>query len=156
MKTLDVYYKNIQLEELDAIAQLLADKILSWENYGMVLLSGELGCGKTTLIRLILEKLGVRDVVNSPTFAIMNMYEAHLPNQWKAKIFHFDFYRIQSADELMELGFQELWGREGHSFIEWYDRFSIQYPYPQLVVQWEEPIDFNSRNIRIQEWNPKN
>lgn len=82
----------------------------------IVLLQGDLGAGKTALTQGIGSGLGVRGVINSPTFTILKEYAGRLP------LYHFDLYRIESVDEFYSLGFDDyLWG-EGVSVVEWPER----------------------------------
>jgi tRNA threonylcarbamoyladenosine biosynthesis protein TsaE len=76
-------------------------------------LFGELGSGKTTFIRGICSGLQVKETVTSPTFTIMNEYHARVP------IYHFDFYRISSRQELSELGLEEYFFGDGITLVEW-------------------------------------
>jgi len=78
----------------------------------VVYLTGELGAGKTTLVRGIARGLGYNGRVTSPTFTLMNIYNADLD------IFHFDFYRLQGND-LADLGLEEYLEKDGLSLIEW-------------------------------------
>ncbi len=76
---------------------------------------GVMGAGKTTFIKAICEELGVRDVVNSPTFAIINEYtsgEGH-------PIYHFDFYRIKSPQEAIDFGLNDYLYSKNLCFMEW-------------------------------------
>jgi tRNA threonylcarbamoyladenosine biosynthesis protein TsaE len=79
---------------------------------------GELGAGKTTLIKEIAEQLGVVDPVTSPTFSIVNEYE----NKGGDKIFHFDFYRIEDAMEAWEIGLDEYFYSGNYCFVEWAEK----------------------------------
>lgn len=79
----------------------------------VVALYGELGSGKTRFVQGICQGLGVKEVVNSPTFIIMNKYEGRLT------VYHFDFYRINSVDEIIDLGFNEFVYDDAVSLIEW-------------------------------------
>lgn len=78
----------------------------------VVYLTGELGAGKTTLVRGIVRGRGYTGRVNSPTFTLMNIYAADID------IFHFDFYRLQGND-LADLGLEEYLEKDGLSLIEW-------------------------------------
>ena len=73
-----------------------------------------MGAGKTTFVKYICEALGVREIVNSPTFTIQNVYEARF------KINHIDMYRLETEDEIQEVGIREGIGlKDTITFIEW-------------------------------------
>ncbi len=82
----------------------------------LLLLTGDLGAGKTTLTQGIGAGLGVREVINSPTFTILKEYEGRLP------LYHFDLYRIESPEEVYALGFDEYFQADGGSVVEWAER----------------------------------
>ena len=89
----------------------------------VVLLSGDLGAGKTTFTQFVFKHLGVEGVVNSPTFAVLKSYDAK-----GITLNHFDAYRINTA-EAIECGFDEvISGREGITFIEWSDNIKELLP----------------------------
>lgn len=93
-------------------------------------LNGDLGAGKTLLSRGIAAALGVSaDSVNSPTFAIMNIYQGE-----KMEIRHFDLYRLNSSEELADIGFDEYAGGDGVTLIEWAELFSEQLPDEYLNI----------------------
>jgi tRNA threonylcarbamoyladenosine biosynthesis protein TsaE len=76
-----------------------------------------MGAGKTTFIKSICEELGVRDVVNSPTFSIVNEYVAA-----GSAIYHFDFYRIKNIQEAYDIGYEEYFYSGNICLIEWPER----------------------------------
>ncbi len=76
---------------------------------------GKMGSGKTTFIKALCEKLQVVDYVTSPTFALINVYETAQSDE----IYHFDFYRIKSMEELFDLGYEEYFFSDKYCFIEW-------------------------------------
>lgn len=78
---------------------------------------GAMGAGKTTFIRTLCEALGVQDVVNSPTFAIVNVYE----DQHQEPIYHFDCYRLKSIAEAMDFGAEEYLYSGSYCLVEWPD-----------------------------------
>jgi tRNA threonylcarbamoyladenosine biosynthesis protein TsaE len=85
------------------------------KNTDVVALYGELGSGKTQFVKGICTGLGVKQVVNSPTFIIVNEYNsASIP-----VIYHFDFYRIRSRDEIIGIGFTDYLNSGGLVIIEW-------------------------------------
>ena len=80
----------------------------------VVLLQGELGAGKSELTRGIARGLGVTETVTSPSFTILNVYESG-----KLPLYHFDWYRLESSEELYELGMDEYLGGNGIALVEW-------------------------------------
>lgn len=99
---------------------------------------GDMGVGKTTFITAICNLLGTQDLVSSPTFAIVNEYNtaAGIP------VYHFDFYRIKSAVELMDIGFEEYCISDAYCFIEWPDKADEIIPDDFIKVNMEESDDF--------------
>ncbi len=79
-----------------------------------ILFYGEMGAGKTTLIKNLVKKLNSQDQVVSPTFSLVNEYETD-----DDKIFHFDFYRIKDENEAYDIGFEDYLEQSGWKFIEW-------------------------------------
>ena len=94
---------------------LVNEVIKRFETCKILLLKGDLGSGKTTFVKKLLLSLGVSDKVTSPTFNIVSEY--HLSNG--TSIYHFDLYRIQSIDELYNLGFEDYMYLNNICVIEW-------------------------------------
>ena len=100
------------LSELPAIARhILKDA----EGETIFCLFGEMGAGKTTLIKAFCRLLGSEDIVNSPTFSIVNEYE----RENGSSIFHFDFYRVERLEEVYDIGFEEYIDSGNYCFMEW-------------------------------------
>ena len=99
---------------LDAIDEA-ATFVLRESTHKMILFSGEMGAGKTTLIASIVKQLGSIDRVSSPTFSIVNEYRCSDGRL----VYHFDLYRIESIDELHEFGFDSYLNTNAYIFIEW-------------------------------------
>ena len=93
---------------------LVTDQIIPQLQHPILLLKGNLGAGKTTFTQFLLKALGSQDVVSSPTYAIVNQY--HSP---KGKIFHFDLYRMNSIDEVYDIGIDEYLEGAVLNIIEW-------------------------------------
>jgi tRNA threonylcarbamoyladenosine biosynthesis protein TsaE len=100
---------------------------------GLVIgLSGELGAGKTALVRAMLRRLGVSGAVKSPTFSRLELYSASRLN-----FYHFDFYRFRNPTEFEEAGFRELFGAGNVCLTEWPERAGAYLPPPDLEIRLE-------------------
>jgi tRNA threonylcarbamoyladenosine biosynthesis protein TsaE len=100
------------LDELDSLAATILQHI---GDKKVVLFKGEMGAGKTTLIKAICKHLGVVSTVSSPTFSLVNEY--HTANG--EIIYHFDFYRINKLSEVYDMGYEEYFFSGHRCFIEW-------------------------------------
>ncbi|MBE0582168.1 MAG: tRNA (adenosine(37)-N6)-threonylcarbamoyltransferase complex ATPase subunit type 1 TsaE [Desulfofustis sp.] len=96
----------------------------------VIALGGDLGAGKTTLAQAIADGSGidVSEYVCSPSFALLHEYHGRIP------IYHMDFYRLQSADDVVALGLDEYFDRSGITVIEWYERAATILPGSTLFV----------------------
>lgn len=92
-------------------------------NEKIFLFQGEMGAGKTTLIKSICHSLGMMEMVSSPTYSIVNEYI--YPG---GKIYHFDFFRIKSQSEALDIGFEEYLSSDNYCFIEWPENISDLWP----------------------------
>ena len=104
------YAKKVQ--ELNEIAKAIVEV---FKNEKKFVFFGEMGVGKTTLIKYICKVLNVQDVVTSPTFSVVNQYR----NKDGNTLYHFDFYRIENQEELFDLGLEEYVYSDNYCFIEW-------------------------------------
>lgn len=104
---------------------------------------GKMGAGKTTFIKAVCEALGVTDVVNSPTFSIVNEYRSDTTGEL---IYHFDFYRIQRLEEVYDMGYEDYFYSGALCFIEWPELVEELLPGDAVKVQIEEQPD-GSRTI---------
>jgi tRNA threonylcarbamoyladenosine biosynthesis protein TsaE len=98
-------------EGMRAVARRLLD---TCQDQRIFAIYGDLGAGKTTLVKALCAELGTEDVVKSPTFAIVNVY--HAPQD---EVYHFDFYRIRDLVEVFDLGYEEYFDSGKYCFIEW-------------------------------------
>jgi len=105
--------------------QLPAAEIISFAaDTRIFLFYGDMGAGKTTLIKALCERLGTTENVTSPTFSIVNEYigSSH-------KIYHFDFYRLKNQSEALDMGYEEYFYSDAYCFIEWPEKI------PDLLPQ---------------------
>ena len=114
------------LEDTALIAKCIATSILP----NMVItLSGDLGAGKTTIIRHILQELGIKGSIKSPTYTIVEPYKIN-----DLEIYHFDLYRFNEPNEWFECGFDEYFKNNIVCFIEWADKASSYIPTIDLKI----------------------
>lgn len=109
------------LENINQAAKTFIDQM---GNNKVFAFHGEMGAGKTTFIKALCEEMGVEDVVNSPTFSIINEYTAGNGNQ----IYHFDCYRINKISEALALGAEEYFYSGNLCFIEWAEKIESILP----------------------------
>ncbi len=108
----EVTFEINNIEELSKVSELLID----WRDYSnIVAFYGNMGAGKTTLIKNLCAKLGVQDEVNSPTFALVNEYQTENLDS----VFHFDFYRIKSLEEVFDIGYEDYFYGGSLCLLEW-------------------------------------
>lgn len=108
------------LEELKKAAQTIID---AFPQERIFLFYGHMGAGKTTLINELCLLLGVTDHTSSPTFSIVNEYEAA-----KGQIYHFDFYRLKDEMEALDMGYEEYFYSGHYCFVEWPEKISNLLP----------------------------
>ena len=108
----------------------------------VVALRGELGAGKTAFTRGIAKGLGVCGSVDSPTFTIVNEYPGNIP------LFHFDMYRLESENELFDIGWDDYLERGGVCVVEWSDKVSGAFP-PDTVVVSIDNLGGDTRRLEI-------
>lgn len=94
---------------------------------------GKMGAGKTTFIKHLCEQMGTTDVVNSPTFAIVNVYDVERP--YKGEVYHFDCYRLKDIREAMDFGAEEYLYSGNYCLIEWPDRIEPLLPDDTVYIR---------------------
>ena len=104
---------EIKIENLDNIRAAAREFIQNMGDAHVFAFYGKMGAGKTTFVKAICEELGVKDVITSPTFAIINEYEGD------ETIYHFDFYRIKKLEEVYDMGYEDYFYSGALCFIEW-------------------------------------
>ncbi|MGN1222560.1 MAG: tRNA (adenosine(37)-N6)-threonylcarbamoyltransferase complex ATPase subunit type 1 TsaE [Christensenellales bacterium] len=134
------------LKDTEKIAKELS-KII--QRGDCVLLNGEIGAGKTTFTQFLLKNYGIKSAVSSPTFTLLNVYDADFP------IYHFDMYRISSFEELAELGFEDYifsanspYVITGLTLIEWGENIKDALPKNAIKLNIEK-IGENSRKFEF-------
>lgn len=127
-------------EETKQLGMRLAEELQPGD---VILLEGPLGAGKSEFARGVAKGLGVAETVTSPSFTILNVYESgRLP------LYHFDWYRLESEEELYELGMDEYLGGAGVALVEWPGQCPEALPERFLMIELL-PLDENRRELRI-------
>lgn len=109
----------------------------------VLLLLGDLGAGKSELTRGIARGLGISATVASPSFTILNVYD-----QGRLPLYHFDWYRLNGAEELYEMGMEEYLGGDGVAVVEWPSQCPEAIPEDRLEIRIE-PAGETERNITL-------
>ena len=115
------------LQELDSAATQFLEVA---GDHAVIAFSGEMGAGKTTFIQALCRRLGVQVEINSPTFSLVNEYFTPEENS----IFHFDLYRIETQEELFDMGYEEYFFSGALCFIEWPEKAQNLIPDDALLV----------------------
>ena len=134
-------YRVCSEKELVNIAKSL---LKDFSDKKVVLFYGEMGVGKTTLIKELCKQLGVEEPTNSPTFSIVNEYISisHKP------IYHFDFYRIEKEEEVYDMGYEDYFYSDNYCFVEWPEKIPNLLPEDAIKITIEED-EGNNRLISV-------
>ena len=116
---------NEQVSALELLRQTESHRVFAFE--------GQMGAGKTTFIKKLCEEMGTTDVVNSPTFAIINVYDVEQP--YRGEVYHFDCYRLKDIREAMDLGAEEYLYSGNYCFIEWPEKMEALLPEDTVRVK---------------------
>jgi tRNA threonylcarbamoyladenosine biosynthesis protein TsaE len=128
-------FNSVALTDLARVATEIAKHV---NQYKVWLFHGEMGAGKTTLIKEVCHAIGVDDNMSSPTFSIVNEYES----KDHEKVFHFDFYRIKNEAEAIDIGTEEYFYSNHPCFIEWAEKIPSLIPltHAEVSIQVEDEI----------------
>ena len=137
---------EIKINSLDSIHEAAKQFIAAMEDNTVFAFYGKMGAGKTTFIKAICEELGVNDVINSPTFAIVNEYRS---DETGELIYHFDFYHIKKLDEVYDMGYEDYFYSGALCFIEWPELVEEVLPGDAVKVVIEE-VEDGTRSVRLE------
>lgn len=135
---------EIKIESIEKISDAAKEFVANIGDRTIFAFYGKMGVGKTTFTKAVCEELGVEDVINSPTFAIVNEYEAASGRP----IYHFDFYRIKRLSEAFDMGCDDYFYSGNLCFIEWPELIEDILPEETVKVSIEEQED-GSRLVRF-------
>lgn len=113
--------------------ELVAQQIIAQQPNKVILFNGDMGVGKTTLIKQLCKELGVLDATSSPTFSLVNEYET-TANQI---VYHFDFYRLKNEMEALDMGADDYFYSENWCFIEWAEKIPNLIPEHHSIITIE-------------------
>jgi len=130
--------KTIIINNIDNIYQAADEFIAAMGDHTVFAFQGNMGAGKTTFIKAICEKLGIEDVINSPTFSIINEYRSNTTGEL---IYHFDFYRINKLSEVQDIGTEDYFDSGALCFIEWPENIQELLPEDTVFVTIKEQPD---------------
>ncbi len=136
----DHVYPNCTLEDLPSVAKAILGE---YPDERVFAFYGEMGAGKTTLIKALCISLGVDQDVTSPTFAIINEYDAAGIDL----VYHFDFYRIKKPVEALDIGFEEYLCSDNYCFIEWPEKIEELLPDSYVYISVGKGSNDNVRMI---------
>ena len=120
---------TFSIDQLPKVAQ----KILDQNPNKVILFNGEMGVGKTTLIKQLCKTLGVKDATSSPTFSLVNEYQTDT-NQ---VVYHFDFYRLNKETEALDMGVDDYLYSGNWCFIEWSEKIENLIPEQHTIITIE-------------------
>lgn len=139
---------GLQLLTKDALPVSLTEILSIYPDKRVYALRGQMGAGKTTFVKALCEAIGVEDVVNSPTFAIVNVYEIgnkDIVSEQTREIYHFDCYRLKSVQEALDFGAEEYLYSGNYCFIEWPDM--IEPLLPEETVEIVFTVSDNGKRL---------
>lgn len=136
----DILLLNEKNETVGALELLKAS-----EPHRVFAFDGVMGAGKTTFIKQLVKEMGSMDIVNSPTFAIVNVYDVEQPH--KGEVYHFDCYRLKDIREAMDFGAEEYLYSGNYCFIEWPEKIEALLPEDTVWVKIEPQADGSRRLV---------
>ena len=140
-------HMEIKITSLENIHDAAREFIAAMGDNTVFAFYGKMGAGKTTFIKAICECLGVTDVINSPTFAIVNEYRSAT----EELIYHFDFYRIKKLEEVYDMGYEDYFYSGALCFIEWPELVEELLPGDAVKVTIETAED-GTRTLTLEDF----
>jgi tRNA threonylcarbamoyladenosine biosynthesis protein TsaE len=138
---MQIIYKLNEIEKpVSYLRKILEERKIE---FPVILLTGEMGAGKTTFTSHLVRSFDSSLNPNSPTFNLMNEYKTT-----KFSIFHFDLYRLKSSEEVENLGFEEIWGKQGISIVEWWQITADYFDKSAIEVKLEV-VDEDTRKMTL-------
>jgi len=136
------------VNDLDGIRPIALDLLERLKTGSIVVLVGEMGAGKTTFTQSVLRSMGIEDLEGSPTYSLINEYKS----PFFGKVYHMDLYRLDSLEEALDIGIEELLYQNAICFIEWPEKIKELLPDNTIWVYLRANEDL-SRIITIKDEN---
>ena len=146
--------KNLTLHDESATQEFASRLAAYWQQHPdsadlLVLLHGDLGAGKTTLVRHLLRGLGVAGRIKSPTYALVEPYVTPCVQVW-----HFDFYRFADPQEWEDAGLRDIFATPGLKLVEWPDKAGDLLPQPDWIIRLSSDVD-EVRHLTLEALTPR-
>jgi len=132
--------KNYSIKDLNVVAK----EILAATKSKSLLFYGDMGAGKTTLIKELCKELGIEDVAHSPTFSLVNEYQT----EHNEIVYHFDFYRIEDENEAYDIGIEDYFYADAWCLIEWPQNIENLLPLESTEI-YLSVLENGQRNIQL-------
>jgi tRNA threonylcarbamoyladenosine biosynthesis protein TsaE len=136
-------FGDVGLNDLPEVAKAI---IQLSQTHKLVAFYGQMGAGKTTLIKQICAQLGVTQEVSSPTFALVNEYETST----QQIVYHFDFYRIKNLEEVYDIGYEDYFYSNNLCLMEWPENIAPLLENEEVLKVHIKPTDVNSREVLLE------
>ena len=134
--------KEISIQNVGQLPEVAQALLAFAEDNVVFVVSGTMGMGKTTLVKEVCKQMGVTDEVSSPTYTIVSEYDGR-----EGPVYHFDFYRLNSVEEALDIGIEDYFYSGNPCFIEWPDLVEDYIPTPYTLVEIEG--EGTSRNFKF-------
>jgi tRNA threonylcarbamoyladenosine biosynthesis protein TsaE len=131
---------QFQLNNINTVAQ----SVLAQNPHKVILFNGAMGAGKTTFIKALCKALGVDNPTSSPTFSLVNEYQAH-----ESLVYHFDVYRLKNETEALDMGIDEYLYSGNWCFIEWAEKIPNLIPKEHSIITLSV-LDNEDRVVQLQ------
>ncbi|MFN5442744.1 MAG: tRNA (adenosine(37)-N6)-threonylcarbamoyltransferase complex ATPase subunit type 1 TsaE [Crocinitomicaceae bacterium] len=140
--------KTYSVNSIDSLKDIVIDLLELLNDHQVVALEGQMGAGKTTFIQQVLKAMGIEELDGSPTYSLINQYES----PFYGTVYHLDLYRLNSLEEIFDIGIEELLDQKCICLIEWPEKMIELLPDNTIWVYLRVEEDF-SRTITIKNDN---
>jgi tRNA threonylcarbamoyladenosine biosynthesis protein TsaE len=140
--------KTYSVNSIDSLKDIVIDLLELLNDHQVVALEGQMGAGKTTFVQQVLKAMGIEELDGSPTYSLINQYES----PFYGTVYHLDLYRLNSLEEIFDIGIEELLYQKCICLIEWPEKMIELLPDNTIWVYLRVEEDF-SRTITIKNDN---